>query len=63
MTMVDQAYREDYAEKARMDDLRRTIDNFLGDPPSRLRPSTEAALADASEALQDQSRHIMAVWD
>jgi hypothetical protein len=63
MRSMDEANRQDYADKRRMDELRHTIEAFLVDPPSRCGPVTQRALAEALDLLGDDSAFVVLIWN
>lgn len=60
---MDEAHARDYADQRKIDDLRRQIAVFLGDPPKRLSHASHVALYAAHHQLKADSDHIVAVWD
>jgi len=57
------AHRQDYADKRRIDDLRRIIEAFIADPPSRADEHSLVALQAPLELLRADSERIDGVWD
>lgn len=60
---MEDAHQRDYQDKARIDELRRQIREFLADPPSRAHRFTVVNLESALTTLDEDSAQIVRAWD
>lgn len=60
---MDEAHREDYSDKRRIDDQARALEVFLTEGPPRLHKFTRQALEHAIEQLREDSARTVRRWD